>query len=328
MRIVKVRGLMLFVFLLLFLSGCRDYNELNMQALVNHAGVDFDNGEVSVCVVCTEEKESFATSRGKSFFEAVREMSGRLDKKLYWGHAQTIVFGEEALKGAFSDTLDAILRARDVYPDIVPVAVRGGSGESALASASGDETPNFFEAFANSGNSRRFEAVPLWRLLRSFELFGVCVIPSAVKNGDGYIMSGGAVVAQDGFRGYLSPSEMLCLSLLTDSSEGGYLPTIEMPDGRAVSFEILANDLETKKKDGTYTICERVTLSPAEVRGDFTEAEMKELSESYLSDAYRDFSQAFRKRNFGNILNIHGASGTETVDVLVDVKVSNVPGGV
>ncbi len=312
------------------LTSCRDYNELNMQDIVRCAGVDFSDGEVSVCVVCDggkEEAPKIVKSSGKSFFEAVREMSGRSDKKLYWGHMETIVFGEVALSNSFEDTLDAILRARDVYPDVIPVAVRGDTAESALTAVNSEKASNIFEAFANAENSRRFEAVPLWELLRYRELFGVCVIPTAVKRGDEYIMSGGAVLSEKGFLGYLSEEQSLLRSLLTDKSAGGYLPVIEVGEDRALSFEVLANDIEIKREGEKFVLREKLTLSPAEVRGDFDEKEMSTAAREYLMHAYREFIATSKKNSLGNILKINGADEKSDIEVLVDVKISSVMGG-
>ena len=316
--------------MLLLLASCRDYNELNMQDLVSHAGVDFLDGEVSVCIVCDggkEETPKIVESVGKSFFEAVREVSGRSDKKLYWGHMQTVVFGEDALKDSFSGALDAILRARDVYPDVIPVAVRGDTAANALQAVNAEDASNIFEAFANAENSRRFEGVPLWKFMRSRELFGVCVIPTTVKRGDEYIMSGGAVISEKGFLGYLSEEENLLRSLLTDKSAGGYLPVVEVGEGRSLSFEVLANDIDIKREGADFLIQEKITLSPAEVRGDFEEGEMRDVAREHLVRAYRDFIVHSKKNGFGNILNIYGAKEDSDVTVSVDVKISGVTGG-
>ena len=313
----------------ILLTGCRDYNELNMQDIVSHAGVDYSDGEVSVCVVCEggkEEKPKVLKSSGKSFFEAVRNFSGSSDKKLYWGHIQTIVFGEEALRFVFDDTLDAILRARDVYHDVIPVAVRG-EAESALTATADSSSGNIFEIFANSENSRRFEGVPLWELMRERELSHVCVIPTAEKSEDGYIMSGGAVLSESDFLGYLSEEQSLFRSLLTDKSAGGYLPVIEVEKDRAVSFEILANDVRIKREGERIMVNESITLSPAEVRGDFYEKEMREVASEYLTHAYRDFIATSKEKGFGNILNIHGADENSEIEVSVDVKITSVMGG-
>ena len=305
------------MFTFFLLSSCCDYNELNMQSLVKWAGVDFSQDEVSVSVVC--EGEEVMTSTGKSFFEAVREMSGRSDKKLYWGHTQVIVFGEDALENSFDATLDATLRSRDVFLDITPVAAREMTAKEALTAVK-------FDVFANSGNSRRFEAVELWELLRNREMFGVCVVPTVVKRDGGYVMSGGAVILDSGFVGYLSDEEILFRSLLTDRTAGGYLPTIESGD-RSVSFEILSNDLYVKREGDSFLIREKLTLSPAEVRGELSEAEMKSLAHAYLMSSYEKFINTSRKNGFGNILNLHGAEKDADIKVVVDVKINSVLGG-
>ena len=313
-----------FLLLCFFLSGCADYNELNMQELVRYAGVDFSDGEVSVSVITEggEKRESYL-SRGESFFEAVREMSGSLDKKLWWGHAESIVFGEAALSGAFEGTVDAILRARDVYLDIVPISAKNMTAAEIVKESVKGEA-DVLAVFANEGNSRHFKAIPLWRLLREREMYGVCVIPTVEKRDGGFATSGGAVISEKGFLGYLSENEFLFRSLLTDETAGGYLPVIPLDSSREVSFEILGNNLKVKKAGEKVLIEQEVTLSPAEVRGEASNSEMQEVAQRFLEDGYKKLISDAQKRKLGNIFKL---SEISDIEVEVAVRISNVLGG-
>ncbi len=311
---------------ILLLCGCSDYNELNMQELVKSAGVDFEDGEVSVCIVCDGQEKNermIKTASGESFFEAVRQMSGRTDKKLYWGHIETLVLGEGALSETLSETLDALLRAQDVYLDIVPIAVKGATAEEILSL----KDTSALEAFANEENSRRFRSYPLWELLRAKEAFGVYIIPTVEKTEEEIIMSGGAVLSDKGLLGYLSGEELLFQSLLAHKGAGGYLPTIKAGEEALISFEVLANEIKTKKADSGFLISQKITLSPAEVKGSVDEEQMKVAAEKYLSRGYEKLISRAKQNGFGNIFMLFDAGEDFEIEVMVDVRISNVFGG-
>lgn len=310
-------------FCLFFFSSCSDYNELNMQALVKFAGVDFDGEEVSVFVMCEGEKEEtpIYSGRGKSFFEAVRNISQSEEKKLYWGHTEAIVFGKEALLFRLDETIDAILRARDVYLDVLPVAAKGLTAESVIKNEADGKT--LLGTFVNEANSRRFISKEIWELLRDRDEFGVCIIPTVRKDEDSFVMSGGAVVSEEGVRGYLDGEEMLLLSLLTENRAGGYLPTVSPDEDAFVSFEILSN--KTDEKNGKLS--QKITLSPAEVKGDVDDKKMKAAAEAYLRNGYARLISRAKKENLGNIFEFkNGLSQTDS-DVSVSVSISNIFGG-
>ena len=137
MRFIK---LLCTVCLLLTLVGCFDYNELNMQEIVNGVGIDSGEEGVRVNVVCAptggiDDKEGARyTAEGGSFFEAVRALGSRADKKLYWGHTSCILIGEDAARYT-DEILDTVLRVQDVYLDIAPVIVRGSRAEELIDTA-------------------------------------------------------------------------------------------------------------------------------------------------------------------------------------------------
>ena len=316
-----MKKLLLLCFLLFpCLSGCADYNELNMQSLVRYAGVDFSDGEITVTILPVGEERSYL-SRGESFFEAVREMSGRLDKKLWWGHTESIVFGEEALSEAFDGTVDAILRARDVYLDVVPISAKNLTAEEVINEAGA------LSVFANEGNSRRFKGVPLWKLLREREMYGVCVIPTVEKRDGDVVLTGGAVISENGFAGYLSETEFLFRSLLTDKTAGGYLPVIQLDSSREVSFEILGNNLRVRKGEEKVLIEQEITLSPAEVRGEVSNSELEEAAWKFLENGYEKLISDAKARGLGNIFMIKEKKLLPETEVRFSVKISNVLGG-
>lgn len=325
---MRVFTVFLCVALLLPLSGCFDYNELNMQELVNGASADVTDDGVRVVVTCAsdsdEEDGAVYTYDGASFFDAVRGIAAIADKKLYWGHARTLVLGEAAC-GEAERFFDAFLRAQDVYLDIAPVAARGNAEDiiKGKTASGADVTESISGAFANEKNSRRFRMRRMWELLRDRERKGVFILPTAYIENGAVTLSGGTVIGDGGVQGYLSGEQMLFLSLMTEEGAGGYLPTTELPGGRLVSFEVLANKLSRREKDGHIHITQKCVLAPAEVRGMVNTEEMRLYAEKLLSDNFNALIRTVEENSLGDIFD----TGGRALSVKSEVMISNILGG-
>ena len=308
--------------LMLLLCGCFDYNELNMQELVSGVGVDSDGGKISVSVQCAatanpEKDGAIYSATGESFFDAIRSISLKNPKKLYWGHTQTLIIGESAISESAS-VFDAILRARDIYLDIIPIVAKNTTAREITDSkaANGDAaTDALFSAFANEKNSKRFRAVRLWELLREKSELGFCILPAVELQDGAPAFSGGAVLRDDASPLFLSGEQILLLSLIREESGGGYLPPLAVSGGEA-SFEILARRLRRRGDE----ISLHLVLSPAEVRGEINAAEAEKEAKAWLDSRFRDFSAFLSENGLSAILG-----GANTVTTAVTI--SNILGG-
>ncbi len=305
----------------LLLCGCFDYNELNMQELVSGVGIDSADGEISVSVQCAatdaEEDGAIYQASGKSFFDAVRNISLKNPKKLYWGHTQTLILGESAI--AESDSVfDAILRARDIHLDIIPIVAKGATASDITKSkaANGDPAADaLFSAFANEKNSRRFRAVRLWELLREQADQGFCILPAVELRGDEPAFAGGAVLRENNDAIYLSGEQILLLSLLRENGGGGYLPPIAVGKGEA-SFEILARKLRHRGDE----ISLHLVLSPAEVQSEMDVTAAEKAAKEQLDASFRDFAAFLSDNKLASVLG--GADSVTT-----EITISNILGG-
>ena len=337
---MRVARLFFCTAVLIFLFGCFDYNELNMQELVSGVGIDADGNGVNVIVQCAatsgEESEKGAVYKasGKSFFDAVRNITGNSGKKLYWGHARTAIIGNGAYR-RIDEILDTVLRAQDVYLDIAPVIAKNASAEAVMSAETEngrDASENIFNTFANEKNSRRWKSLRVWQILREHEKNGVYILPTVEVTEGKTTVSGGAVIRDGKVTGFLSGDEMLILSLLTEKGAGGYLPPIDAGDGQ-VSFEILANDVKKRYSEGRLIIEQNCVLSPAEVRGDITEEQMQQMSKKKLESDIRKLLDKIKADGLGDILGIVSDKGKledilkSEADIKCDVRISNILGG-
>ena len=337
---MRVARLFFCTAVLLLLFGCFDYNELNMQELVSGVGIDADGDGVSVIVQCAatsgEESEKGAVYKasGKSFFDAVRNITGASGKKLYWGHARTVIIGSGAY-GRIDEILDTVLRAQDVYLDIAPVIAKNTSAEAVMSAETEngrDASENIFNTFANEKNSRRWKSRRVWQILREHEKNGVYILPTVEVTEKKPTVSGGAVIRDGKVTGFLSGDEMLTFSLLTEKGAGGYLPPIELGEGQ-VSFEILANDVKKRYSENALKIEQSCVLSPAEVRGDITEEQMQRMAKEKLEGDMRKLLDKIKAEGLGDILGIVSDKGKlpdalgAKADIRCDVRISNILGG-
>ncbi len=123
---IKNKNLFLLLTILL-LTGCWNYRELNSMAIVGSIGVDFNekdnNFKISVQVFNANKKSSdssvgstegspiiYYEAEAKTIHEALRKVTTESPKKLYIGHIELLIFGEDLLKEHFEDSIDFFLR--------------------------------------------------------------------------------------------------------------------------------------------------------------------------------------------------------------------------
>ncbi len=312
------------------LSGCWDYNELNMQALVGGVGIDTAGDTVRVSVVCSSDSEEEApqvySGQGGSFFDAVRAISNTSDKKLYWGHCEVIVLDEESITRS-EDIFNTVLRAQDIYLDMEVVLLRNGSATSLIedeAEAKNDISEQLSKMFANEKNSRRFKSAKVSSILKEKEKHGSFILPIAEYAGGKVTLLGGAVVKNNKIAAFLSGEQMLALSLIRDFGAGGYTDMIDCENGSA-AFEILGSESEIKRESNKLILKQSVVLSPGEVRGSVNNRELEKAAKGYFDTLLSHLIQYAIENDVEEIMGFGEFTGK--IETQTEVKISNIFGG-
>lgn len=106
-KIIKIN---VFLFMVLSLSGCFSYKEINELAIVSAVSIDIndqdkDKYDVGVQIMNAKKKENsnvseitFYMETGKTIFQALQKILLDSPKELYLGHNEVVVIGEELLK--------------------------------------------------------------------------------------------------------------------------------------------------------------------------------------------------------------------------------------
>jgi spore germination protein KC len=117
------------------LTGCWSAHEVNDLATINVMGIDSDGrGQVEVSAVVVKPSALFsqnitggtgsnqlsnyivASAAGSNIYEAIGQLSKAITGRMYFGHLDIVIFGEQAAKDSLTDSLDYFWRAIDARP--------------------------------------------------------------------------------------------------------------------------------------------------------------------------------------------------------------------
>ena len=85
---------LILIFIILLLTGCMNYNELNNLAIITTIGIDKDNDNYNVSFLVSTDTESNIVVKGNgknislSFDDAIKKLS----KNAYFGHLKLYPF--------------------------------------------------------------------------------------------------------------------------------------------------------------------------------------------------------------------------------------------
>ena len=124
-----MKKIIIIVMLILLTSGCSDYRELSDMAMISNIAIDKEDDKYKVIVQVLDSSQSKSgegslspsvtvyDSEGKTLHEAFRNVTLESPKKLYIGHVDTVLIGENAVKEGVSEFIDFILRDPEIEKD-------------------------------------------------------------------------------------------------------------------------------------------------------------------------------------------------------------------
>ncbi|MBO1512448.1 Ger(x)C family spore germination protein [Metabacillus bambusae] len=140
----KLRTCLILLFLLPLLSGCWSSREIDNLAIINVLGIDQNEvGEYVISTVIANQSDPTSTSSandskssgsnssiiktatGKSIHEAMGVISSSTSKRIYLGHVNNIIFGENVALKSMEESLDYFRRENDFRPNINVLVTKG-----------------------------------------------------------------------------------------------------------------------------------------------------------------------------------------------------------
>lgn len=114
--------------LVIMLSGCWSYNEIDERLIVGTVGIDYNasDGLYRITIRAVNAKPTdggielvpeVLSTEGKSVFEAIRKAAPLYARKTYWSHLQSIILSEEVAEEDIVKTLDFFFRDAELRQD-------------------------------------------------------------------------------------------------------------------------------------------------------------------------------------------------------------------
>lgn len=316
----------------ILLNGCWNYKELNSIHIVS--GLAIDKGdknryEVSVEVVNIKDTDmesniesQIIESESNAIFDAIRDMIRISSKKLYFGHATTLILSEEIAREGILPALEWIVRDQEPRLGIEVFVSRGNTAKEILQSQSLATDIRLYELDTMVSQNGDLIEIPTFRIHEIINKLDIpkthFVLPTvrveSIHDKLTNILSGGAVFDKDRLVGFLENRDIKPYLFIKNKVKGGLINVHNMDSPEeAIILEIFHSktklDYEASEGGIRFDINVMVEVSIAELntRLDYLtrsgRLELKEISEEYLKT---DIENIIKKvqREFG--LDIFG----------------------
>ena len=117
-----MKKVILLISLIIICSGCFNYNELNNYAIATGMAIDISNNEYEVSVLISNSPKSsnqasgknyttvVYSGKGKTIYEAIKQIGLISPKELYIGHLSVLIISEDVAKTGINSSIEFLLQ--------------------------------------------------------------------------------------------------------------------------------------------------------------------------------------------------------------------------
>ncbi|MHA6534487.1 Ger(x)C family spore germination protein [Paenibacillus sp. BAC0078] len=255
------------VVLLLGISGCWDYVEVDDMSIV--AGVAIDKSQTKGKMLLTAEMLDtkggldknqpgfkMLSLSGGTMFEIVRDMISMTGKKLFWSHAKVIIISEEIAREGLIKAIDWYSRDTETRSDVFIFVSNEKTASEILHLNSATDSILSFD-LAQMMSDEKFTStapvVEIWDFLDKLETSGNHAIAPLIhiheSNGKKIErVDGCAIFSKDKLVGKLNGDETKSMMFAKNDIKGGVLDVADDQGIPTYSLEILSNRTKVKPK--------------------------------------------------------------------------------
>jgi spore germination protein KC len=251
--------------LLISVTGCWNYSEVDDISIVAGVGIDKgeSEGELSVTVEIVDTKEGMKSSpagfkiltlSGKTIFEIARGIISITGKKLFWSHSKVIVLSEEVAREGVIKVIDWYNRDTETRSDVYIFVSKEKTAKEVISLSSVTESITAFALAQQMRSEKNVSTAPvveIWDFIDKLEASGEFAMAPLIniheqnktKNAQ---VSGTAIFSMDKMVGTISGEETKYMLFAINQIEGGVLPLNDEQGKPAFSLEILSNKTKVK----------------------------------------------------------------------------------
>ncbi|MBI6872564.1 Ger(x)C family spore germination protein [Clostridium aciditolerans] len=243
MKFIKLSILFIYIISNVFLStGCWNYREVEQLGLAAGVSIDKDDDNNNYIVTAelintepsrgsTKVSSQLFSARGKTIFDAVRNLILITGKKIYWGHTKVIIINENIASNGIVPVIDWVNRDSEPRQDTWILISHGITARDVLKQKIPltDVTSLHLNEIIRSQNPvYKFPQMDIWRFRRDISSNTTSAIAPVVKiekiNEFTFPeIYGTAVFKQDKLVGYLDGEETMDLLFIKNKIHEGSL---------------------------------------------------------------------------------------------------------
>ncbi len=319
----KVCLLISIIILLVFLSACWDYREIDDVSLVQVTSLDWEeeNKEYILCIQSIEVKgigqgvelnPKIIEARGKTIVDAVRNLISVTAKAPYWGHVTMMIIGQDIANKGLEGLLDWIARNPEFQLTLHIFLSTEKTAKEILTRGNQIKMVEMIE-YRTIKDFRYVSKIPnitankVINEVQSKELHTVIPTIKIVEiNGESFTeIAGSAYFKKGKLAGLLSPVDTMKFLFVTDQIGGGVLTIPTGETNKYVTLDIFRSSTKTKidfpEDDTQITLNIKSIVNISEIDGikDYTNKEgrkaLKEMADSYLEKEIKNFIEEVQK---------------------------------
>jgi len=260
----RVKILLIF-FLSLTLTGCWNYSEINDSVIVAGAAIDkAEDNQIRLTVELVEIdeysleqnfKSLIVEATGNGFMDTSRALIRTVAKKLYWGHATSIIISKEIAQEGISEILNWIIRDQEPSPAI---EIYVSTEDTAAEILNTEGLSSSIKSFEIKITSDQIKDLLRFPILKSYQIVNGISKPythialptiktTSIKEVKTPFLSGAAVFEHDKMKGVLSENDVRAYLFIKDEVTRGLI-TINDPSNGIDNgtFEILRTNTIVK----------------------------------------------------------------------------------
>lgn len=313
-----MKKLILLLVILLSITGCYDYQELNDRAIVSGISIDFedDNYIVNYEILNNQKNEDpmlkayMVEGSGKTIVEAFQNASDSISKETYLSHLKVLIIGENAAREKLRNIADYMLREPYIRNIFSPVIAKGTTAKKILQNTT-KESPVVSEQIDSLIRNNKYNEnislkVDFDHFMDEYEDKRIDPALTAIELLDDKVTLAGMAILDGGkLTNILSPESAAILNVLNNESSNHRL---NLPCENELEGYTIINLYNNKKTDieVTESTLKITSNLKAEVIKDscgydFRESQIyEELARKYekiLEKEYKEFWNTVTKEN-------------------------------
>lgn len=255
-------------------TGCWNSRELNELGIIGVFALDLEGNKVKVTCETIKPSTSkegsgkpqviYIESTGETMFDAIRNVTMKFDRKLFFPHIKVYVISERLAENGLIDYLDWYQRDHEPRRSGYILIAKDMKAQDALGIKGGIEgTPSqYLEKLVSfmSANSK-VEEVSVLQFLKTYYATGIEPVAGVVhkvpkakiddtnrEQSKAELSAEGTAVFLSGkLVGYLNGIETRGYNLITNKVKSGIIPLNNTTDNKGGSIEILKSKIELKR---------------------------------------------------------------------------------